>query len=267
MNLPGDASTSVDGHHLAGDKRRIRGKEKRRSSDIVGRATTFEQRTTDNFLLQLRIGDAVGGPHHWTGRDRIDANLRAQFPRERASEHDEPRFSDSVDRVTSQWPHTVNIDDVEYQSVRETKRGCGGLREKQRSLEVGSEQIVPMRFGDFAHRCRIERRGVVDEDVESAESLMDELRERIESRGVQQVGADARRTIRTYGVEVGDERLRLFRRTLVMHHDACAGIVKNFYHCRSDTTRSAGHQRDFSGERLIGACGARRVKVAHRVRL
>lgn len=267
MKLPGDASTSIDGHHLAGDKRRIRRKEKRRSCDIVGRAATLEQSTTYNFLLQLCIGDAVGGPHDWAGRDRVDANLRAQLPSESASEHDESRFSDSVYRIASQWSHPVNIDDVEYESLRQAKYWRGGLREKQRGLEVGSEQIVPMCFRNFADWCRIERRGVVDEDVEPAESIFREARERIELSGVEQVRADARCTVRTCGVKVGDERLRLFRRSLVMHHDACTGVVKNFYHRCADTTRPAGHQRDFSGERLIRAYGARRVKVAHRVRL
>ena len=41
------------------------------------------------------------------------------------------------------------------------------LAEKQRCLEIAVDQIAPVFLGDLTERSRIERRGVVDEDVES----------------------------------------------------------------------------------------------------
>ena len=161
MNSPGDAATSIDRHHLPGDERGVRRKEKSGSCDIESRATTFEKGSSDNFLLKLGIGDAVCRPHHRTRCDRIDADLRTEFSSERACQHDEARFGDAIDRVTTQRTHAVNIDNVEYEAMRESQRRRGSLRQKQRSLQVGAEQVIPMRFGDLTNRRRVKRGGVV----------------------------------------------------------------------------------------------------------
>ena len=267
MNSPGDAATSIDRHHLSGDERGIRCKEKSGSSDIESRAAAFEQGSSNNFLLKLRVGDAVCRPHHRPRRDRVDANLRAEFSSERARQHDEPRFGDAVDRIATQWAHAMYVDDVEYEAMREPQGWRRSLGQKQRGLQVGAEQVVPVRFGDFTDRCRVKRRGVVDQNVESSKSLLSKVRKLAELRGVEQISADTCGAVRALRVEFGDERLGFFGRALVVHDNLGACAVEDLHHLGADATGAARDQRHFAGEGLVGANGVRRMRVAHRVRL
>lgn len=267
MNSPSDAATSIDRHYLSGDERGIRRKEKSGTSDIERRTASFEKRSSDDFLLKLRVGDAISGPHHGARSNRIDADLRAEFSRERARQHDESRFGYAVDRVAPQRAHAVNVDDVEYETVRESQRGRRSLRQKQRRLQIGAEQVIPLSFRDFADWCRIKRGSVVDQDIESAESLLSKLRELAEMSSVEKVCGDAGRAGRAFRVELGDERLGFFGRALVVHDNRCARAVKYPSHFGADATGSSRDQRHFAGEWLVRSNWVRGIRVAHGLRL
>lgn len=63
-----------------------------------------------------------------------------------------------------------------------------GLRQKQRCLQVAADQIVPLRFGNAADRCRVKGRGVVYQDVQPTTPLSDRLNQIRQTGRVFEVG-------------------------------------------------------------------------------
>lgn len=248
MSSPGDAAPAVDRHDLTGDVGRIGCEKQRRARDVECRAAALEQGPPDDFLLEVRIGDTIGGPHDRPGCDGVDANLRSEFAGKGSCEHDEAGFRHSVDGIATQRTQTVDIDDVQDESLRKSQGGRRSLRKKKRRFQVGAEQIVPVRCSDFADRRRIEGRGVVDEDVESSELLFSEPRQLAEFRRVEKIEADAGCTLRTLSVELCDQGFRLFGRALVMNDQIGTGIMEHARDLGTDATRTARDERDLPCE-------------------
>jgi hypothetical protein len=63
----------------------------------------------------------------------------------------------------------VNVGHIDNESAPRVQRGCRGLRKKQRCLEVGADEVVPVAAADVAERRGVEGGGVVDQDIEAAE--------------------------------------------------------------------------------------------------
>jgi hypothetical protein len=66
------------------------------------------------------------------------------------------------------------------------------LREEQRRLEVGTDQVVPGRRVDSADFCGVEGRGVIHQRVEPAEMGHDGVYQRRQRGNVEQVGSEGR---------------------------------------------------------------------------
>src|SRR5690242_19312010 len=89
----------------------------------------------------------------------------------------------------------MDVYDVDNQSVADTKCGRGGLRQKQRRLEVSAHQIVPINLGDVTHGRRIARRCIVDQYVERAEVARRYVGEHPQLTDVEQVRLDEYRGV------------------------------------------------------------------------
>jgi hypothetical protein len=128
--------------------------------------------------------------------------------------------------VPPQRPLAVDVDEVQDESARLAQRGRSRLREEQRHLEIGAEQVVPVRRRDLADRRRIEGRGVVDEHVEPTEGAERGVDEPRQVGDVEQVGLDADRRVRALRIQLADERLRLGCRSAVVQGDVGARGVQ-----------------------------------------
>ena len=259
--LPGDAATAVHRHDLTGDEGRIGGEEERGFRDVLCGSATLEQRSLDDFALQFGVGDSVGGPHHRSRCDRIDAHLRRKFAGERTRQHDESGFRDTVNGVTAQGPQCVNVDDVEDEPVRETQRGGCSLREKERGLQVGAEQVVPMRLRDFTDRSGIKRGGVVHQNIEPAETFFRDGDERTEFCGIEKVRRNDGGARGAHGLEFGRECLGLTQRAIAVDHHVGAGRMERACDGGSHPSRASGDERNFARERRACAMGRRGVRI------
>ncbi len=52
-----------------------------------------------------------------------------------------------------------------------------GLGQKQRGFQIRTNEVVPVDFRQVPHRCGIERRGVIHQNVQPAEHASGHLRE------------------------------------------------------------------------------------------
>src|SRR5205823_15051356 len=94
-----------------------------------------------------------------------------------------------------------------------------GLREEERRAQVGADEVVPFARADALEWRRVERRGVVDEAVEAAESrgrFVDELRKRGE---VEKIGLHHDARTRSRGIELGGDAPGLVARAVAVQRD------------------------------------------------
>ena len=248
--LPADAATAIDGHDLTGDERRIGCEEQRGASDICSRARAFQCRSIDDFLLKNGIGNAIGGPHHRARRDRVDANMWAEFAGQRFRQHDETGFGNRVGWIASQRSHAVNVDDIQNQAVRQAQRGCRSLREEQGCFEIRADQVVPVFDRDFTDGGRVESRCVVDQDVELPKvsaSFFDELAER---GNIEKISGQSERTTRSLLFELGAQFLSGIDRPMMVDDHVSAGRVQLASNRRAHPSCAARDQGNFAGERL-----------------
>ena len=105
-----------------------------------------------------------------------------------------------------------------------------------------------MGFGDLADRCRIERRGIVDEYVESAEPLLGVFDEFAQPRRGMQVETDGAGTALTPRVELGSERRCFAHRAMTMDDDVGACGVQRARDGGADTASASCDKSRFAGE-------------------
>ena len=115
-----------------------------------------------------------------------------------------------------------------------------------------------MHLGDVAHRGRIERRGVVDEDVEAAEGARRGRHQPRQPRGLEQIALRERRRARAHAVQLRRQGGRVVRGAPVVQQHIRAGGMERPCDARADPTRGAGDERRLAGERAAGGRGARR---------
>ena len=119
----------------------------------------------------------------------------------------------------------------------------GGLADEERRLEVGAEEIVPLRLGGGVDRGRVEARGVVDQHIERSETRDDVGDEIVRSAGVEQVAAERRRRARSVAVEGPGELLGVAARRPVVDRDVEAAPMQCPRHGGSDAPCGPGHER------------------------
>ncbi len=122
--------------------------------------------------------------------------------------------------------------------------GCRGLGDEQRRAQIGADQIVPGRRRDLADGCRVERRGVVDEPVETSEALdglVDDRRQLVE---IEQVRLDQRDRVGADVVKLRLQEPRLAGGRAIMEHQVRAACVQPATDRCADTLGAAGDQHD-----------------------
>src|SRR6202044_1448555 len=100
------------------------------------------------------------------------------------------------------------------------------LCQKERRLEIGADQVVPVVFVDVSNRGRIEGGGVVDQDVEAAEGCRGGVGQLCQGGAVEQIALRQRRGARPDAVELLRHGGRFLRRAAVVQHHAGAGRVQ-----------------------------------------
>ena len=154
------------------------------------------------------------------GRDRVDAHVRRELARERAREAHQPGLRGRVHDVALERPLGVDVGDVDDRALRLAQRRRGGLREEQRRLQVGADQVVRMPPAVMSPTRRLEeRRRVVDERVEAAERLHRLLDQRRQLGDVEEVGLDQRDRLGAQVIELGLQQPRLAGRVAVVQHE------------------------------------------------
>ncbi len=70
------------------------------------------------------------------------------------------------------------IDDIDNRApgLAQFRKRC--LRQEQWRFEVNSDQVVPVRRGDFSGGCRVKTRCIVDEKIEPSFPLRDLFNDR-----------------------------------------------------------------------------------------
>ena len=129
------------------------------------------------------------------------------------------------------------------------QRGGRRLRQKQRRLQVGADEIVPVDLADVAERCRIERRGVVDQDIEAAEGAGRGCHQRRQLCDLQQIALRERRGARARGVQLARQGGRVVRGAAVVQHHIRTRRVQRARDGGADASRGAGDECRLARER------------------
>ena len=139
--------------------------------DVIGPAFAAQRRVRDDPLPRDFVECFIVRPQYRPRRDRIDADFRREFARERMRHADQCGLRDRVNHVVLERPFGMNVRNVDDCALRFAKRRRGRLRQEQRTLNVRAHQIVPSGDRDFADRGLKEGRRIVDQSIESAERL------------------------------------------------------------------------------------------------
>src|SRR4030095_1927391 len=96
---------------------------------------------------------------------------RRELDGERARERGEAGLGDGVNGVAPERTLGMDVDDVDDRArvLRELRSRL--LADEERRAQVGADELFPVRKLDGTHLDREEARGVVDEEVEAAETL------------------------------------------------------------------------------------------------
>ena len=151
--------------------------------------------------------------------------------------------------MTAQWLCAVDVGDVDDQAVADAQGGRGGLREEQGRLEVGTHQVVPVDLGDVTQGGRIERRRVVDEDVEGAEVAGRYLGQHLQLTDVQQIRLDEHHGVGPCPVQLLGDGFRRFAGASVVENDVRTRSMQLAHDRRAYSACGPCDQRGFAGQR------------------
>jgi hypothetical protein len=159
----------------------------------------------------------------------------------------------------------MNVDHIENESalLREVRRRS--LRQEQGRAHVAAHEFIPPGPGDLAHRRRVERRGIVDEDVDPAE-MPERRRDQLVRRLlVLQVRGEKCGGSRARGVQFRAELFRGCARGSVVHQNARTCRVERPRDLGTDAACGAGDQDHLVVERVPGAVrhARSRYRIAH----
>jgi len=149
----------------------------------------------------------------------------------------------------------VDVDDVDDGAAGEREVRRRLLGEEQGSAQVRAEQLVPVARFDRADARGIERRGVVDEEIQAPEALARRADERLRRDRREQVGAHAHGASGAHGVQLLLQLQHRGIRAAVVQHDVGAGRVQAPRDRRADALRRAGDDRRLARQRFVGHAG------------
>jgi len=124
----------------------------------------------------------------------------------------------------------------------------GRLGEKERGAQVGAEQLVPLCRRRLGKWRRVERRGVVDQQVEAAESAGRVFDQRLQCIGIEQVGVEQGHRAAALGIQLGRQDLGCCGGVAVVDREIHAGGMQAAGNSSTDAVRGAGDQRDLAVE-------------------
>ena len=127
----------------------------------------------------------------------------------------------------------IDIDQVDNAAARLRQRCGGGLGEKKRRARIACEQFVPLRRRDAADRCRLERRGIVDQRIEAPKTFqrcVDQVRQHFH---IAQISLQYQHAIRPLQLEFLCEVVEFCTRATAMQGKIVAGGVQTARNLRT----------------------------------
>jgi len=154
--------------------------------------------------------------------------------------------------ITDQGTVAVDVGDVHDAAAGFAQVRNRGLGQKIGGLEVGIDDVVPLRLGCLAHRRGIETRGVVDQHVQAIERL-DGLEHQIFRRAlaVAEIAAHQHDRLGAIPLQLFLQRVRRALGGVVMHHELHALGVQQARDGGTDAMRPARDQGDFAFEGVV----------------
>jgi len=122
---------------------------------------------------------------------------------------------------------------------------------KQRRLEVGPDEVVPIDLGNITHRCRVEGRRVVDENIERSKVACCDRRQRLQLIQIEQIGLDQHDGIGSYLIQLSRQRLRRFRGAAIVQNNIRPRRMQLACDGGSHPACSTCYQRSFAGQRAM----------------
>jgi hypothetical protein len=206
----------------------------------------------DDLAFQ-RLVDVMFRPKHRPRRDTVDPDLGAELAGERTGQHREARLGDAVHRVTLQRPQPMDVDDVDDEPAPLGEARDCRLGEKQGCLQIGTDEVVPLRPGDFPHGGGSKARGIVDQHIHAAERSNRRVHQGLGSLGTQQVRAVHGGRTRPRPIELLCQVRGRLRRGSIMNEYARPGAVQGAGDLGADAPRASGDEDHFAVERRV-AC-------------
>ena len=152
-------------------------------------------------------------------RHGIDPHLGRQLDRQRARQAKQAGLCRAVQGVGRERSFGMDVGDIDHRTTCCTQVRCSGLRQKQRRLEIGADQVVPRRQIDLAERCRKKTRGIIHQCVEPPETGNGCRHQQRQLRYIEQVGLQTRRRCGPQRIEFTDQRLGVRCCRPVVQHD------------------------------------------------
>ena len=162
-----------------------------------------------------------------------------------------------------EWPLGVYVYDVDNCAIRIAQVRSRRLRQKQRCLEVASNELVPLLFVDAANRCWIEAGRAVDEAVQTPAPSKHVADEQRQTLGIQQVRLKGRRRISANAVEPACETLGLISGTSIVDRNTRAVLVQACHNSRANSSGRAGDENNFVVECLCRHGSIHKDFIAH----
>jgi hypothetical protein len=215
--------------------------------DVGRRADALEQGVGNDSgaCLGRKVMRALG-PFDRPRRHGIDPHPRPQFERQRARQPEQAGFRRAIQRIALERALGMDVGDVHDAAAAALEVGRRGLREEQRRLEVGADQVVPGRRVDSADFCGVEGRGVVHQRVEPAETGHGGFHQARQGVDCEQVSGEGRggfaTLVRPRRVQLRGQPVRFGRRAAIVDRDAGAGRVQRARDFRADATGGAGDE-------------------------
>ena len=185
-------------------------------------------------------------PFDRAGRHRIDPHPRPQFKRQSACQAEQSGLRGAIQRIALERALGVDIGDVDDAAAASFEMGRGGLGKKQRSPQIGTDQVVPGRRVDSADWCGKERGSIVHQCIEPAKATHDRLYQLRQRRQVQQVGGENGRSFgrlsRPCRIQRRCQCGRIGGRGTVVNRHAGPRCVQRTHDLGADATGGAGNQ-------------------------
>ena len=110
-------------------------------------------------------------PEDSSGCHTIDPHRRGQFPGQRERHAFQPGLGNVVDGKILNGPIHHGIENIDDVALTACELLAQGHTQKIGSTQIAVYEVVPLSLGGVFQLRRIERRGVVDQHVDAAETV------------------------------------------------------------------------------------------------